>query len=313
MIISVWGNSGSGTSTVAIKLALCLSKKSKNVLLIDSNFIAPQAKIWFPKSEIKPEQSLAVILANNVELDNVANKITMVNDYLGYLGYGKDLAINTIPNRDDTPSALLNVANNISDYVVVDCQSNITQDVMSFMALDLADTKIINMTPDLRGLSWYNSNVMMLKEKWQAQGSHVLKAFNKVKIISPADAMERVLGNIDFYLPYYEEMEEELYNGTIGEDKYKGRSKKYGQVINTIVNEIIEFNTPKMSEEPQNENTDNFIQTSSEVQCDENTAENFVYDENGVSIIADNIMFADDVETTEMPNIEKNSDNDEEA
>lgn len=240
MIIAIWGNAGAGKSTVAIKIALEYAQQKKNVVLIDTNFIAPQTKIWFPKETVSSENSMATILENNIELDAIMNKIYMANDYLGVLGYARDLSVNSFPSRNDTPPELLSVLSEEADVIVVDCQSNITQDIMTFTALDVADAKVICLTPDLRGLAWYESNVPMLKEKWTQQGTNVITAFSKVKVNSPADALEKALGNINYYFPYYEEIEEELYIGTMGSEKYKGHSKKYGQIIKTICEEITE-------------------------------------------------------------------------
>ena len=241
MIISVWGNSGSGVSTLAMKLALEFSHKNKNTVIVDSNFIAPQTKIWFPTKDFPADVSLSTILSNNIEMDKVASKITMIDDYLGVLGYGRGLSINAISSRDDTPSELLSVLNNLCDVVIVDCQSNITQDVMSFMAVDTSTVKIINMTPDLRGLAWYEANVMMLKDKWASQHSEVIKVFNKINLNAPVDAIEKVIGTGDFFLPFSYEIEEELYNGTIANKGYKGTGKKYGTVINSLYTYLTEY------------------------------------------------------------------------
>ena len=95
MIIAIWGNAGAGKSTVAIKIALEYAQQKKNVVLIDTNFIAPQTKIWFPKETVSSENSMATILENNIELDAIMNKIYMANDYLGVLGYARDLSVNS--------------------------------------------------------------------------------------------------------------------------------------------------------------------------------------------------------------------------
>lgn len=266
MILAVWGNAASGKSTVAIKVALEFASQKKNVVLIDTNFIAPQAKIWFPKEDIKPENSMMTILENNIEFDSLMSKIFMANDYLGVLGYARDLSVNSLTSRNDTPAELLSALSEEADVIVVDCQSNITQDIMTFTALDVADAKIICLTPDLRGLSWYEANVPMLKEKWENQETSVITTFSKVKINSPADALERALGNIKYYFPYYEEIEEELYIGTMGSEKYKGHSKKYGQIIKTLCEEIASdyearqnsIRTQMYSSEEKSNNSENF-------------------------------------------------------
>lgn len=235
MIISIWGNNGSGVSTLALKLALSFAEKQKNTVLVDTNFIAPQTKIWFPEADFPPDCSLASILANNVEMDKVASKVTMIDPpYLGVIGYGRDLSINSIPSRDDTPSEFLSILNNLCDIVIVDCQPNITQDVMSFMAVDLSDVKILNMTPDLRGLAWHDANVLMLRDKWNSQHSQVVKVFNKAHLNAPIDAIASNIGSLDFYLPYFPEIEQQFYDGEMGHKGYKGHAKKYGEIVDNL-------------------------------------------------------------------------------
>ena len=238
MIIAVWGNAGSGTSTLAVKLANHLAQTRKSVLLIDSNFIAPQTQIWFPKIQIEDHKSLTNVLNGNIDTEIVASKITMINDYLGVLGYTQNLTINAIPIREDTHEELLNVANSIADYVIVDCQSNITQDIFSFTALDVADVKILSISPDLRGLSWHNSNYKMVHEKWANTNSTVIKVLNKVRASSPAEAIEKAVGNVQYYLPYHDEIADELYSGVTASIKYTKKTGKYGQAMTSLADRL---------------------------------------------------------------------------
>lgn len=241
MIIAIWGNSGSGSSTLAVKLASHLAQTRKGVLLVDANFVAPQAQIWFPKVRIEEHESLTNILSGNIDTETVASKITMINDYLGVVGYTQNLTINAIPIREDTHEEFLNVANSIADYVIVDCQSNITQDILSFTALDVADVKILTITPDLRGLAWYNSNYKMVQEKWANSNSNVIKILSKVRSTSPAEAVEKAIGDIQYYLPYNDDIADELYSGTTSHIKYSKNSKKYGEVITSLAGSLAAY------------------------------------------------------------------------
>lgn len=239
MIIAVWGNNGSGTSTLAAKIALKLSKNGNNVLLVDANYVAPQAQIWMPKISINEYSSMTNLLNSTVNTELVANKISMYNDHLGILGYCQGLAINAMSSREDTPAEFLSVANSIADYVIVDCQSDITHDILTFTSLDVSDLKILSITPDLRGLAWYGSNVKMMSEKWESLFLKVFKVLNMVRPNAPAKAVEDAIGNVDYYLPYCDDIADELYNGTILTEKYIGKTKKYGQLIDAITKDIV--------------------------------------------------------------------------
>lgn len=271
MTIAIWGNAGSGTSTLAIKLALLLTKIGKSTLVIDTNFVTPQINIWYPDKKIRLSELLSNILANNIDMEVVATKITVINDDLGVLGYAKDLSINSITVRDDTPMALLNTANSIVDITIVDCQTNITQDVMSFIALDSADIKILNLTPDLRGLSWYESNVMMLREKWESQNDKIIKVFNKVRPNSPTNSIESVIGAFGYHMPFCEEIDEELYNGTLGTINNRGRLKYYNTILKTLCHAVDGYWEARFEKEPARE--DEEIPTVEDIMPEANVSE----------------------------------------
>lgn len=241
MIIAVWGSPGAGKSTFALKMALRYAAMKKNTILVDTNFIVPQINVWFPRATVTFEKSLSTILANNIAIDALASKFTMVNQHLGVLGYGKEMAINALPSRDDTAPTLLAALSSLADVVIVDCQSNITQDILSFVAVDTAAIKIVLMTPDLRGFSWHASNFAMLEEKWSQQNICVTKVLNMVTTSSPAASAERAIGGIGYYLPLCVDLQRELYEGTLGIEKYSGVSKKYKDVLMSIMNRTERF------------------------------------------------------------------------
>lgn len=219
MKIAVWGNSGSGKSTFAIKLAACIAK-SKNVVLIDTNFIAPQLQIWYPRAEVKTECSLSNILDNDIQSDTVARKMYMANDNLGIIGYVKDeITINNVPKRDDTAGELLKAAERIADVVIVDCQTNVTQDVLSFIGVTAADMRILCLTPDLRGAAFYRSNVSMIENTSTAAQ---LKIYSQLRRYAPIDAIENVIGKGDYYIPYDENVYLAMLQGEIGKVEIGG-------------------------------------------------------------------------------------------
>ncbi len=236
--IAVWGNSGSGTSTLAIKLALEIAELGKNVVLVDTNYNAPQANVWYPRLELAKTESMSVLLDNNIDVEAAASKIKVINRNLGILGYAKDYASNAIPGRSDTAIDLLNVLPQICDVAIIDCQSGIMGDVLSLEALGQAELRIVGITPDVRGLAWYDSNVRMMEEEWINNKLATVKLFNQVKTNSPANEVENVIGTVQYYLPYSAEIEDEVCTGEMGTREYKRKAKKYAKIIDTMVSQM---------------------------------------------------------------------------
>jgi MinD-like ATPase involved in chromosome partitioning or flagellar assembly len=239
LIIAVWGSSGSGKSTLAVKIALAISKERSNVILIDSNFVVPQAGIWFPSLSTARHESLSSILQNEITLEILASKIHLVGGpYLGVLGYAKgELSMNSILQRYDTAAVLLNTASAIADYVILDCQTNITQDYLTFAALEMAGCKLIVCTPDLRGVSFWMSNTPMLADGKYRLGDAV-RIFNKVRDISPVNSVEHQVGSFRYAFPYDIGIEEEFLGGTIGNASGGWTSKRFNTALDALVSEI---------------------------------------------------------------------------
>ncbi|NLM61335.1 MAG: hypothetical protein GX193_04565, partial [Clostridiales bacterium] len=169
----------------------------------------------------------------------LARQIYLVGDRLGVLGYTKgELAMNSLIQRYDTAASLLHTAANICDYVVVDCQTNITQDHLTYTALEMARCKIIVCTPDLKGVSFWMSNVPMLADsKYNMEDS--IRVLNKVSSISPVHAIERRIGTIHFAFPVDQLIERSLIEGTLGKKSGHDMSKHYGRVFDSLVDKIL--------------------------------------------------------------------------
>lgn len=247
MIIAVWGNNGSGKSTFAIKLANSFARLKKNVVLIDADYVAPQLNVWYPKLNIKPEQSLSVLLDNNIDsVETIVSKIQVINENLGVLGYAKDFSSNIIPRRSEPAEELLRLLPELCDVTIVDCRSDVTNDILSFATLaEFADERIVAITPDVKGVSWYDSNVRMFEENWTNNSMSILKIFNKARMIAPVADIEKAIGSVEYYLPHDTYIERELFAGTMGGEDSRKNARQYTHVVDAIATELLSKHTTK--------------------------------------------------------------------
>ena len=248
MIIAVCGNSGSGKSTLAVKLATALAARQLNTVLIDTDFVSPQFNVWYPKKEMFAHQSLSVLLDNNIDIEATADKIHVINDTLGVLGYARDFSVNAIPRRHDTVPQLLSCLEEMSDVIVVDVQTGFINDNLSFEVMNRADVRLVAISPDVKALSWYDSNIRMMEEQWQNNDAVTIKAFNKTKASAPLDDIQRIIGEVSYYIPYCNEVEEQLYTGTMADlSMHSKTGRQYLGVLRSLTDEIVELlnNGPK--------------------------------------------------------------------
>lgn len=242
MIISVWGNSGSGKSTLAIKLANSFVRLKKNVVLVDANYIAPQTNIWFPTLDIKKDKSLSVLLDNSVEsIETVVSKIHTISANLGVIGYAKDFSTAMSPSRQDTATDFLLRIQDVCDVAIIDCSSNMLSDILTFVAIDnMSDERVVAISPDLRGLSWYDSNVKMMEENWNANKLGYIRCFNQVHSTAPVSDIEEAIGTVSYYLPYDTELRRELYNGTLSTEAHRSNAREYTRVVDSLAQTLMQ-------------------------------------------------------------------------
>ncbi len=257
MIIAVCGNSGAGKSTLALKLARFLSNKKLNTVLIDTDFITPQFNIWFPEKTLTHSSSLSVLLDNNIEIEAVASKLQVEGENLGVLGYDRDFAANSMPRRPDTSERLLTClqSEELSDIVIVDVQTGFINDMLSFQAMSVADLILVTLTPDVKGLSWYDANIKMMAEGWSHTEKPVIKVLSQVVPSSPVAQMEHILGKFDFYLPYSDEIAEQMYTGTMpSTSAVQKNGRKYLDIVRSIADSINATRQKKLEEERNAQN-----------------------------------------------------------
>ena len=111
--------------------------------------------------------------------------------------------------------------------------------------MNRADVRLIAITPDIKALSWYDSNIRMMEEQWQNNEAVTIKAFNKTRASAPLDDIQRIIGEVPYYLPYSNEVEEQLYTGTMGDLSLHSKTgRQYLGVLRSISDEIVDLLNP---------------------------------------------------------------------
>ncbi|WMJ22699.1 AAA family ATPase [Paludicola sp. MB14-C6] len=227
-IISIWGNNGAGKSTVAALLSLFLSQQSKSVILIDTCITTPQLSVWRPYDEVNYSHSInSLMREDNLTLEILSHKLDMVNDNLGILGFIRgETSINSRSNqREDKFLQILEFASSLSDYIIVDCNTNFLDDIYTIKSLELADTTLRVLSPDIKGVVFEQSCLSMLPNSKFKTDKHIrvggcCKSYHNINLV------EGIIGNFDVLLPYCEDIE--LMN-ILGKLFEKFNSSQYNQ------------------------------------------------------------------------------------
>lgn len=216
--VAVWGSRGCGKTVVSIKLAERLTGMGHNVLLIFADSESPVIPYGCPPSELIGEGSVGRVLASP-HVDEAVIKENCIfykkNKYLSMLGYRKgENRFSHPPYGDERVSELLESAKNVAPFVIVDCSSQLSTDVLTANALLNAD-EVVRMTGcDLKSVSYLSSQLPLLADaKWNAEGQ--VRVAGNVMPNEAQGASEAILGKAAFRIPHSLEVEKQFLEGEL--------------------------------------------------------------------------------------------------
>ena len=209
-VLAVWGSSGSGKTTVSIRLAKYLADQKHNVVLLLCDMTAPMLPCICPPAELECERSLGSILAATHITDILVkqNCITLRKiDHLTMIGMLKGENVFTYPPyTQELASELIDHLRDIAPYVIIDCGSAIAHDILSAVSLLEADSVLRLVNCDLKSISYLSSQLPLLKDqKWDADKQY--KVASNVKSNQAGEHIEQVLGSVAFKIPHSDELE----------------------------------------------------------------------------------------------------------
>ena len=240
-IITVWGSPHSGKTTFAFKLAQSLYERSRaTVIVLFCDITTPTLPILFPNHKATELYSIGTVLSKTDIFANdvVSNLITLKERMnLGFLGYRNRENRFSFPEyKAEKVGELFRALREVADYIIVDCETNPQNSVLTDYALKQATIMCKLVTPDLSCLSFYQSqNAVMM-----AGGYYPTKQLLVMNI--PSDDLTMLstdtgthLGKIDLIVPYSQTLREQYLEGTLVMPTH---DKKYMQAIKTAVEAV---------------------------------------------------------------------------
>lgn len=243
-LLAVWGSPGSGKTTVAVKLAKHIADQKRNTALLLCDMVAPMLSCICPASELECEKSLGSILAAaHVTEALVKNNLVTLkkNSHLTVLGMLKGENEYTYPPYTEIQAKeLLDSLKKIAPFVVVDCGSHITADILSAVAIMEADSVLRLASCDLKSVSYFSSQLPLLKDKeWEADRQY--KAASNIKPHEAGAELGAVLGNTVYQLLHSQELENQYLSGKLLDDLVLKDSREFRKEIARITKEVFDL------------------------------------------------------------------------
>jgi AbrB family looped-hinge helix DNA binding protein len=212
--IAIWGAPGSGKTSLSVVLAKLLSKNN-NVLILNSDICVPVISLVLPS--IDSNGSIGKVLnASSITEDIVAQNINLCpkNDRIGVLGMGFDKNCLTYQPFDRSScEKLFSVAKSLCDFLIIDCVSLLTADMLSVIALEQVDKVIRVSCIDNKSEIFMRAQMPVLVEDIFHPERHI-RVVNKVVDGQPVE------GEFDYVLLYNQETKNKFMAGKLFEDYY---------------------------------------------------------------------------------------------
>lgn len=243
-LIASWGTHGAGKTTTALAVAAELVRRKREVLVIGADTTTPMLPVYLPNNKAERKNSMGTIFEQEIKESALKDKLLPhpKSDKLYFMGLvsGELSGITyKVPDRAAI-TALLDVLRHAPfDYVLIDCDSNPVFEPITLLALELADTVLRSVTPDVRGYE-----AMTAQLKWLSNNDNTYRLERHLKIyalaypLSPLNEMEALAGKADYILPFAGQVAERQMAGQLlhGFDSQDG--VRYEREIEKIVNRI---------------------------------------------------------------------------
>ena len=238
-ILAVWGSPSSGKTLNSIKLANILSRTRKNVIVVFFDPFIPTIPVVLPFHE--GGKSLGEILtAPQITQEKILSSCLTLkkNSYLSFLGYRFSENVFTYPeyNRSNAMDFLIQLRH-IADYVIVDCTSHISADILSTTALEMADAVLRLGTCDLKGVSYFSSQLQYLMERRFNPDRHI-KILSNLKSGQPVAEIKESYNGVHFEISFVQELEDQFRDGILLESATSKEGKKHEGILKQLIGEV---------------------------------------------------------------------------
>ncbi|KAF5028159.1 hypothetical protein DSECCO2_661970 [anaerobic digester metagenome] len=160
------------------------------------------------------------------------------SSHLTILGMKKGENEFTYPPYEEVQAKeLLEGLRKIAPFIVVDCSSYISRDILSAVSIMEADSVLRLTNADLKSVSYLSSQLPLLRDsKWDADKQY--KIASNVKSHQAGEQIGQAFGSVAFTLLYSQELEEQYLSGNLLSDLSLKDSRPFRREIQKITKEV---------------------------------------------------------------------------
>ena len=227
-------------AATAVKLAAELAKRKKNVVLVFTDLTAPSLPAVAAEGKL-PEVSVGDLLsAPGMTQERVLKTCVPCekHPYISFLGYKAGENVFTYAEYSKEKAVdMLVLLRHIPDYVIVDCTSVLTGNVLATAALEVADDVLRVCGCDLKAISYFASYLPLIEDRKFKPEQHI-RVLSNTRPYPGGMEYENSFGGVKYRLPYLPIVEEQAATLKLLEPLSGKEAKSYEPVIAAIAVEV---------------------------------------------------------------------------
>jgi len=242
-IIAVWGSPSSGKTVTAMKLARELETKKRNVIIIFSDLFCPVLSTVMPSVDIKSRTLGSLLSKPHIkQIDIMQTAIAYPkHEHIAIIGYKNGDNIFTYSEfLAERVAQFLSELRQVTDYVIIDCSSVLTEDGFTTIALQQSDKVLRLGNADLKSFSYFTSHLPLISRAKFKADSHI-KVLSNMKAGQEDAAFRSVYGDVAYTLPHVKEIEPQFYSAGLLDALSGKDGRKYNAEIKKMAREVFEL------------------------------------------------------------------------
>lgn len=240
-MLAVWGGPCSGKTTTAVKLAMELASHKENIVILMCDFTAPAPQTLLPNVTTTGKSLGELLSLPSISQEEILRRCIPLgkSPYVSLLGYQRgDNAFTYAKYSKERAIDLITLLRHVADYIIIDCESAFSFDVLSAVALEMADAVLRLCVCDLKSLSYFTSALPLLSDSRYASARHI-KALSMVKPGQDNGEYQNIFGGISYSLPFVPELEEQFYAARLTDELCSKSAAAYNAAIRDIANNLL--------------------------------------------------------------------------
>jgi len=241
--IAVWGSPSSGKTVTAMKLARELEARKKNVVIIFADLFCPVLSTVMPGVDVKSRTLGSLLSKPHIkQIDIMQTAIPYPkHEHIAIIGYKNGDNIFTYSEfLAERVAQFLSELRQVTDYVIIDCSSVLTEDGFTTIALQQSDKVLRLVNADLKSLSYFTSHLPLISRAKFKADSHV-KVLSNMKPGQEDAAFRSVYGDVAYTLHHVKEIEPQFYSAGLLDALSGKDGKKYNAETIKMTREVFEL------------------------------------------------------------------------